>query len=60
MYQQGIQTIQVAKDFWIFIAVAVPLTALTLGIWFMATYKEKRAKVRAAELEEKAVAFDDA
>jgi hypothetical protein len=59
VYQQGLETIQVAKDFWIFIAVAVPLTLLTLGVWLVATRKEKRAKLMAAELEEKAITFED-
>jgi len=59
LYQQDLQTIQIAKDFWIFIAVAVPLTVLTLGIWLIATRREKNARARAAELEEKALAFED-
>lgn len=42
-------TIVFAKDFWIFIAVLVPLTAATLGIWFLATHQEKKSKEKKAK-----------
>lgn len=38
-----------AKDFWIFVAVLVPLTAATLGIWFLATHQEKKSKEKKAK-----------
>ena len=50
-FQTTTSTIVFAKDFWIFIAIAVPLTLLTLGIWFFATRLEKRAKRKAMEKE---------
>ena len=59
VYQQGLRTIQVAKDTWIFVAFAVPLTLLTLSIWFIATRREKKAKEMAAQLDEKAIAFEE-
>ncbi len=46
-FQTTTPTIVFAKDFWIFIAIAVPLTLLTLGIWFLATHLEKRTKRKA-------------
>lgn len=48
-FQTSTSTIAFAKDFWIFIAIAVPLTLLTLGIWFFATRLEKRNKRKAIE-----------
>lgn len=45
-FQSQTSTIIFAKDFWIFIATAVPLTVATLGIWFLATHQEKKGKQR--------------
>jgi len=33
---------QISSQFWIFIALAVPLTVLTVGSWFYIAYKRKR------------------
>lgn len=43
-FQSQTSTIIFAKDFWIFVATAVPLTVATLGIWFLATRQEKKGK----------------
>lgn len=48
-FQSQTSTITIAKDFWIFIAIAVPLTVATLGIWFTATHREKKCKVKTSQ-----------
>jgi len=35
---------QISRQFWIFIALAVPLTIITVGSWFYIAYKRKRNK----------------
>jgi hypothetical protein len=51
VYLEGNRTIQLAKDFWIFIAIAAPLTLLTLGIWFIAVRRKRNSKKPLAELD---------
>lgn len=48
-FQSRTSTIIFAKDFWIFIATAVPLTVATLGIWFLATHREKKGKEKRSQ-----------
>ena len=43
-FESETSSIVFAKDFWIFIASAVPLTIATLGVWFLATHQEKKGK----------------
>ena len=33
--------IKIAKDFWIFLALAVPLTVMTVGCWVYLSFKKK-------------------
>jgi hypothetical protein len=35
---------KISSQFWIFIALALPLTVLTVGSWFYIAYKRKRNK----------------
>lgn len=48
-FQSQTSTIIFAKDFWIFIATAVPLTVATLGMWFLATHREKKGKEKRSQ-----------
>jgi len=36
---------QISKQFWVFIALTIPLTILTVGSWFYIAHKRKRIKV---------------
>lgn len=58
-FQTSTSTVVFAKDFWIFIAIAVPLTLLTLGIWFFATRLEKKNKRNAIKNEGRTDAYGD-
>ena len=58
-FQTSTSTIVFAKDFWIFIAIAVPLTLLTLGIWFFATRLEKRKKRNAVVVDDSILAHGE-
>jgi hypothetical protein len=35
---------EVSQQFWVFVALSVPLTILTLGSWFYISYKRRRNK----------------
>ena len=59
VFQTNKNTIRFATDFWIFLAVAVPLTLLTLGIWLVSTRREKSNKLKQAEVLEKMEHFED-
>lgn len=49
LYQQGKRTIQLAKNFWIFLAIAIPLTLLTLTVWLLASRRKPQANRRARD-----------
>lgn len=36
--------IKIAKDFWIFLALAIPLTLLTVGCWVFLSFKKKNRR----------------
>jgi hypothetical protein len=38
--------VQVSKEFWIYVATFVPLTMLTLGIWFILSRSVKQRRER--------------
>ena len=50
-FQTSTSTIVFAKDVWVFVAIAAPLTLITLSIWFFATRLEKSKKRKALESE---------
>jgi hypothetical protein len=43
-YQDTKGTIQFARDFWIFLAVAVPLTLITLATWLISIQWRRRSR----------------
>jgi hypothetical protein len=51
-FQTSTTTIKLAKDFWIFGALAGPLTLLTLVVWGSATWFERKRKEKAQMAEE--------
>jgi hypothetical protein len=46
VYDQATHNVQVSKEFWIYVATVVPLTMLTLGIWFFLSRSAKRRRER--------------
>jgi hypothetical protein len=46
VYNQETHKTQVSKEFWIYVATFVPLTMLTLGIWFYLSRSAKRRRER--------------
>jgi len=45
---------QMSKQFWIYIALSIPLTLLTVGSWLVFTRKRKRIKAEEQALRMKA------
>ena len=58
-FQTSTSTVVFAKDFWVFIAITVPLALLTLGIWFLATRLEKRKKRNAIDSDKSVFAYGE-
>ena len=52
VYQTSTSRMKLAKDFWVFGAIAGPLTLLTLIAWLGAMWGEKKRKDKAQQLEE--------
>jgi hypothetical protein len=58
VFQTGTNTILFATDIWIFLAVAIPLSLLTLGIWLTATRREKVRRLKMEDVREKPASFE--
>jgi preprotein translocase subunit YajC len=46
VFDQQTHKIQVSLEFWIYVAAFVPLTMLTLGIWFFLSRSAKQRRER--------------
>jgi hypothetical protein len=44
VFNQRTNRIQISTDFWIYVATFVPLTLLTLGLWFVLSRKTKQKR----------------
>lgn len=43
-FQEDTDTIHFAKDWWLFLAISIPLTAVTLGILLLAMRREQNSR----------------
>ena len=43
-FEVAASRIKIAKDFWVFLALAIPLTLLTVGCWVFLSFKKKHRR----------------
>lgn len=43
-FNASTSTMKVGKDFWVFIALALPLTVCTIGFWFFLSHRQEKKR----------------